>query len=93
MLRLFPEPCPVLPDCSRLLIKGGYPHTAPLHVCLSAVERSVDDQALLFYCGGSRESFTNQLTRFNEDWINASSMKGSMTHKLARVKIMLAPDL
>ncbi|KAG8885087.1 hypothetical protein FRB97_002252 [Tulasnella sp. 331] len=86
-----PPPSASLPNFHRLLVKGKYPPTAPLYLCLSDVEASQTSGGPLILCCGLQDVCTNVLTESNDDWLNAHGGTGRVAHNLSRIRMMYPP--
>ncbi|KAG9015491.1 hypothetical protein FRB94_000096 [Tulasnella sp. JGI-2019a] len=93
MHTLAPKPSASLPNFSRLFVKGRYPPTAPLHLCHSDIEASDGAGGALLLCCGTRQTYLNILTEYNDEWLNTHGGRGRIAHNLSQIRVMYPPTL
>ncbi|OSD04332.1 hypothetical protein PYCCODRAFT_147854 [Trametes coccinea BRFM310] len=91
MSRLFPQPCPELPDFQSLVVKGLYDASAPVHLLLSHITQHPDATVILLT--PSREQFKESLVELNDEWISQNSGHGRVCAVAQRTEIFYPPTL
>lgn len=82
---LFPSPPgPSLPSFNSLLVRGPYPPSAPLHLCLSHIQANAGN---VLFLSPSRQAFATPLQDFNDQWLTTNAAKGQHLNLLSRVQI------
>ena len=89
-LRLFPpEPSsPVLPSFDSLLVKGPYPPSAPLHLCLSQLKDAQPDRQSAILISPNRETFSSSLLQSGDHWLATHAQTGEYARLLHMVKML-----
>ncbi|KDQ64685.1 hypothetical protein JAAARDRAFT_145694 [Jaapia argillacea MUCL 33604] len=90
MTSLFPAPAPSLPDSTTALIKGCYPTSSPIHLCISHLRSRPQGKALLFT--PSRPAFPAGLKEFDDAWLASCGGHGRISGLTARVKVLYPPS-
>ncbi|KAG8969410.1 hypothetical protein FRC03_003101 [Tulasnella sp. 419] len=102
-LSLFPPLSPSLPDFSTLLIKGEYPPTSPIHLCLSHLQElqlfdieagsPYEMRKALIICCDEERRMVDKLQLFDDEWLNINAGLGDVAHFLSRIDILYAPTV
>jgi hypothetical protein len=85
-MRLFPPPSPALPQFKRLLIRGLFPASAPIHLSLSHLVETPEGRVVLI--SPSRATWTDALKHLDDAWLEthgrdaATALLASRTHML-----------
>ncbi|KAK1227420.1 hypothetical protein PQX77_009567 [Marasmius sp. AFHP31] len=89
MPSFFPNNVAPLPQFSSLLVKGPYHPSAPIHLALSTLDKSVEGTAL--FLSTSSIHLNLALRQYNDDWLTTQSGHGNLTAVSSRVQIFYPP--
>ncbi|KAL5528089.1 hypothetical protein ACEPAF_7225 [Sanghuangporus sanghuang] len=78
-----------LPSFNSLLVKGPYPPSAPIHLCVSHLR---DNAGNALFLSPNRQSLASLLQDFNDKWLNINATKGEYLALLSRIDIYYPPS-
>ncbi|KAL5524104.1 hypothetical protein ACEPAG_8277 [Sanghuangporus baumii] len=78
-----------LPSFNSLLVKGPYPPSAPIHLCISHLR---DNAGKVLFLSPSRQALASSLQDFNDEWLNINATKGQHLALLSRIDIFYPPS-
>lgn len=92
MASLFCPQGPTLPQFSTLLIKGTYPPSAPIHLCVSHLKASSRAQGRALFLTPNREALAAALEDYGDGWMSAHCMTGAYAALFSRIDMLYAPS-
>lgn len=92
MASLFCPQGPTLPQFSTLLIKGNYPPSAPIHLCVSHLKASSRAQGRALFLTPNREVLAAALEDYGDGWMTAHCMTGAYAALFSSIDMLYAPS-
>ncbi|KAI5115921.1 hypothetical protein M0805_005352 [Coniferiporia weirii] len=93
-ISIFPGLGHSLPSFESLLIKGAYPPSASIHLCISHLQSFVHsaEPASVLFLTPSRQSFATVLQDYNDGWLTGHAATGAVARLLSKINIYYPPS-